>query len=138
VYDEVVKARPKALDEGEQKGYDRGRVEGFDEGLIEGRARYHASDEHKTLLAGPRVEAARDFMKTSTFGIALEIKTVRSTTDAFELCRLKIKTKGGFVEDFDQNRLNPNPDAKLQIPNMDEPNEFDDLIDEIEGAVPPP
>ncbi|KAK4415236.1 hypothetical protein Salat_2630900 [Sesamum alatum] len=59
---------------------------GFDEGLVEGRAKYLVSDEHKTLLAGTRVEATHDFMKSSAFGIALEIKTARSTINAFELC----------------------------------------------------
>ncbi|KAK4415487.1 hypothetical protein Salat_2656100 [Sesamum alatum] len=72
-----------------------------------------------TLLAG--VEA----LKTQL----LEMKTSSYA---------KIKTLGGFVEGFDQNRLDPTLDAKLQIPNVDEPpasepNEFGVLIDEIEG-----
>ncbi|KAK4424766.1 hypothetical protein Salat_1670200 [Sesamum alatum] len=55
----------------------------------------------------------------------------------------EVKTLGGFVEGFDQSRLDPTLDANLQVPNIDEPpasesNEFDILIDEIEGAAPPP
>ncbi|KAK4417195.1 hypothetical protein Salat_2545100 [Sesamum alatum] len=118
---QLQKSADEALDEGEKKGFDRGQAEGFDEGLIEGRARYLASDEHKALLAATRMEAARDFLKSSAFGIALEIKTAQSTIDAFELCRSQIKTLDGFVEGFDQNRLDPTLDAKLQISDVGEP-----------------
>ncbi|KAK4415795.1 hypothetical protein Salat_2686900 [Sesamum alatum] len=89
----------------------------FDHGLTEGRARYLASDDHKALLATTRVDAARDFLKSAAFGITLEIKTAHFTIDSFELCRSQIKTLGGFVEHFDQNRLDPPwiPSFKFQM-----------------------
>ncbi|KAK4428887.1 hypothetical protein Salat_1188600 [Sesamum alatum] len=62
--------------------------------------RYLASNEHTTLLAATRIEAAHDFLKSAAFGISLEINTARSTIDAFKLCRSQIKTLGGFVECF--------------------------------------
>ncbi|KAK4438554.1 hypothetical protein Salat_0189900 [Sesamum alatum] len=137
--DEVVNAQLTALDEGDKKSFDRGRVEGFNHGLTEGHARYLTSDDHKVLLAVTRVDVACDFLKSIAFGITLEIKTTCYTIDAFELCRSQIKTLGGFIEGFDQNRLEPTFDAKLQTLGMGEhpaaePNEFDVLIDKIVGA----
>ncbi|KAK4430980.1 Gibberellin 20 oxidase 3 [Sesamum alatum] len=135
----IVDVRLKALDEGEQKGFTRGRTERFEEGLVEGRARYLSLSEQQALLAETRVAATRDFMKSPAFGVALEIKTAKSTIDAFELCCAQVNTLVGFIEGFHRGRLDPTLDAKLQAPLVEEPpgpepNEFDVLMDEIEGA----
>ncbi|KAK4428838.1 hypothetical protein Salat_1183700 [Sesamum alatum] len=110
--------------------------------MTEGCVEYLQSYEHKGVLPTTRLEGARDFLKSSAFQVAMEIKAAQFTNDGFKLCRAQTQKLGCFVKSFHQSRLDPTLNCNLEAPSVYdaptvEPDEFDALMNEIEWTFAP-
>ncbi|KAK4412520.1 hypothetical protein Salat_2899100, partial [Sesamum alatum] len=130
-----------ALEQGRTDGFSVGRLAGKTEGVIEGRETFLQSDEYKQSLANARLQGARDFLKSPIFKTAVDVQSAQFLNDGFEKCIAQVAHLQGFVEGFDQSRLDSSLDGQLQ-PYPPEAasdprgeDEFASLIDEI-GYVP--
>ncbi|KAK4415824.1 hypothetical protein Salat_2689800 [Sesamum alatum] len=52
-------------------------------------------------------EGARDFLKAPAFKVVVEVKASEFANGCFEICRLHVAKLKGFIEAFDQSRLDP-------------------------------
>ncbi|KAL0406548.1 UNVERIFIED_CONTAM: hypothetical protein Slati_3968700 [Sesamum latifolium] len=104
----------------------------------QGRDEYTRSEEYNASLANSRLQGARDFLKSSAFKVAVEIKATNFVNDGFEKCKAQVAKLQGFVGGFDTSRLDPSLDNNLQsypdVPEPDTlPDEFDALIEDVEN-----
>ncbi|KAL2246191.1 UNVERIFIED_CONTAM: hypothetical protein Sindi_2887300 [Sesamum indicum] len=105
----LEKAKDKAFSDGRREGMFVGREEGLKEGHKAGRLdgieerkfdRIHV-EEHERLLTKARLQAARDFLKSTAFQMAVEMKAAHFFNDGLNTCKaqtplvplLKISTK---------------------------------------------
>ncbi|KAL2251410.1 UNVERIFIED_CONTAM: hypothetical protein Sindi_2263300 [Sesamum indicum] len=70
--------------------------------------------------------------------VAVEIKAVNFLNECFEKCRAQVKKLDGFMDGFDQNKVDPSLDANLEpYPEEEAPDapndEFATLIEDIEN-----
>ncbi|KAL2245790.1 UNVERIFIED_CONTAM: hypothetical protein Sindi_2847200 [Sesamum indicum] len=114
----ALSEREVALAEGRKEGFDAGReaelAEGHTQGFEEGQSGRISLEEHQKLLAGSRMAAVRDFLKTDTFTTALELKSTDSFAKGYKTCEYQIEKLGGFQESFDRSRLDITLDGDLQ------------------------
>ncbi|KAK4435058.1 hypothetical protein Salat_0669100 [Sesamum alatum] len=61
-----------------------------------------------------RIDGARDFLKTPTFKLAVDIQSARFLNEGFDKCVSQVDHLKGFVDGFDRTRLDPSLDATLQ------------------------
>ncbi|KAL2243605.1 UNVERIFIED_CONTAM: hypothetical protein Sindi_0478500, partial [Sesamum indicum] len=144
---ESSKAKEDAFVEGKKEGFAANRVVGHVEGQKEGFRAGHSEDveerkagcitlkEHQKLLSSSHLLTARDFMKSSSFQVVVEIKIVEFFNKGFSTCKVQLNTLGGIAKNFDQDLLKPMLNGQLQ-PYPGEPAPGDDelstLLDEIE------
>ncbi|KAK4415929.1 hypothetical protein Salat_2700300 [Sesamum alatum] len=82
--------------------------------------------------------AARDFLKAPAFKMAIDIQSVIFLNEGFDTCISQVHHLRGFVDGFDQSRLEPSLDATLQpypeenVPKVAEHDEFEAQIAEVE------
>ncbi|KAL2243572.1 UNVERIFIED_CONTAM: hypothetical protein Sindi_0475200, partial [Sesamum indicum] len=91
--------------------------------------------EHQKLLSSSHLPTARDFVKSSSFEVVVEIKVVEFFNKGFSTCKAQLNTLWGFAKNFDQELLKPMLYGKLQpYPGETAPgdDEFSTLLDEIE------
>ncbi|KAL2240226.1 UNVERIFIED_CONTAM: hypothetical protein Sindi_0663800, partial [Sesamum indicum] len=126
-----------ALAEGKEVGFSAGHAAGRIQGAMEVREEFLNSEEFTDRARILWLEGARDFLKTPTFHIAVEIKASTYMNDGFNKCKAHVNCLQAFKEGFNQSCLNPILDENLQ-PYAPEPlvetetNEFASLLDEIE------
>ncbi|KAL2247805.1 UNVERIFIED_CONTAM: hypothetical protein Sindi_2632800 [Sesamum indicum] len=131
-----------ALSEAKKEAFEAGREAGLEEGrkrgVEEGQAGRIPIEEHQRILAGSRMSAVRDFLKTDTFTTALEIKSADSFAKGYETCLSQVEKLGGFSESFDRSKLDISLDGDLQ-PFPPDPELKDDefmvLRDELEAEA---
>ncbi|KAL2252291.1 UNVERIFIED_CONTAM: hypothetical protein Sindi_0023800 [Sesamum indicum] len=131
-----------ALSEAKKEAFEAGREAGLEEGrkrgVEEGQAGRIPIEEHQRILAGSRMSAVRDFLKTDTFTTALEIKSADSFATGYETCLSQVEKLGGFSESFDRSKLDISLDGDLQ-PLPPDPELKDDefmvLRDELEAEA---
>ncbi|KAL2230937.1 UNVERIFIED_CONTAM: hypothetical protein Sindi_1688100 [Sesamum indicum] len=106
-----------ALAEAKREAFDAGReaslVEGHKRGVEEGQAGRIPIKEYQRALAGSRMSAVHDFLKTDTFTTTLEIKSADSFSKGYETCRSQIEKLGGFHDSFDPSKLDISLDGDL-------------------------
>ncbi|KAK4438759.1 hypothetical protein Salat_0210500 [Sesamum alatum] len=130
-----------ALEQGRSDGFSAGRLTGRTEGVIEGRETFLQSDDYKQSLANARLQGARDFRKSPVFKTAVDVQSAQFLNDGFDKCIAQVVHLQGFVEGFDQSRLDSSLDGQLQpyppevASDPSGEDEFASLIDEI-GYVP--
>ncbi|KAL2248347.1 UNVERIFIED_CONTAM: hypothetical protein Sindi_2687000 [Sesamum indicum] len=145
--EETSKPREIALSEGKKEGFEAGREvglvegqkEGFraghEQGLNEGKAGRITLEDHEHALSNSRVSIAREFLKSGSFKMAVEIKSADVFNKGYRTCEMQLETLGGFAESFDRSRMDITLDGKLQ-PYPEEPapedDEFSVLLNEIE------
>ncbi|KAL2237405.1 UNVERIFIED_CONTAM: hypothetical protein Sindi_0932200 [Sesamum indicum] len=121
-----------------EAGREAGLEEGRKRGVEEGQAGRIPIEEHQRILAGSRMSAVRDFLKTDTFTTALEIKSADSFAKGYETCLSQVEKLGGFTESFDRSKLDISLDGDLQ-PLPPDPELKDDefmvLRDELEAEA---
>ncbi|KAL2248372.1 UNVERIFIED_CONTAM: hypothetical protein Sindi_2689500 [Sesamum indicum] len=114
----ALSERDVALAEGKKEGFDTGREAGLAEvhtrGFEEGQSGRITLGEHQKLLAGSRMAAIRDFLKTDTFTTGLELKSTDSFAKGYKTCEFQIEKLGGFQESFDRSQLDITLDGDLQ------------------------
>ncbi|KAL2247789.1 UNVERIFIED_CONTAM: hypothetical protein Sindi_2631200 [Sesamum indicum] len=128
-----------ALSEAKKEAFEAGREVGLEEGhkhgVEEGQAGRIPIEEHQRILAGSRMSAVCDFLKTDTFTTALEIKSADSFAKGYETCLSQVEKLSGFHESFDRSKLDISLDGDLQ-PLPPDPELKDDefmvLRDELE------
>ncbi|KAL2248672.1 UNVERIFIED_CONTAM: hypothetical protein Sindi_2340900 [Sesamum indicum] len=131
-----------ALSEAKKEAFEAGREAGLEEGrkrgVEEGQAGRIPIEEHQRILAGSRMSAVRDFLKTDTFTTALEIKSADSFAKGYETCLSQVEKLGRFSESFDHSKLDISLDGDLQ-PLPPDPELKDDefmiLRDELEAEA---
>ncbi|KAL2253427.1 UNVERIFIED_CONTAM: hypothetical protein Sindi_0137400 [Sesamum indicum] len=129
----------KAAAIGEKRGFEAGHAAGKIAGAIEGRESFLKSEEFTQQIREARLSGVRDFLKTSTFDTAMEIKAADYLMQGFDRCKSQATLLHGFAPGFDVSRLNPCLDANLQpLPDEDdspitENDEFSVLLSEIEN-----
>ncbi|KAL2243548.1 UNVERIFIED_CONTAM: hypothetical protein Sindi_0472800, partial [Sesamum indicum] len=104
--------------------------------FIEGKKEGFAADREVGHVEGQKEGfRARDFVKSSSFQVVVEIKFVEFFNKGFSTCKAQLNTLGGFAKNFDQELLKPMLYGQLQ-PYPGEPapgdDEFLTLLDEIE------
>ncbi|KAK4417002.1 hypothetical protein Salat_2525700 [Sesamum alatum] len=138
---EALEAKIAADAQGRTDGFSAGRLAGKTEGVIEGRETFLQSDEYKQSLATVRPQGARDFLKSPVFKTAVDVQSAQFLNDGFDKCIAQVVHLHGFVEGFDQSRLDSSLDGQLQpyppeaVSDLSGDDEFTSLIDEI-GYVP--
>ncbi|KAL2226661.1 UNVERIFIED_CONTAM: hypothetical protein Sindi_2024800 [Sesamum indicum] len=128
------------LSEGRKEGFEAGRevglVEGQKKGFEEGQAGRISLEEHHQISAHSRIPVLRDFLKTDTFKIAVEVKSTDSFANGYKTCESQIEKLGGFQESFDRSKMDITLDGDVQ-PYPNEPDleddEFAALREEIEA-----
>ncbi|KAL2249919.1 UNVERIFIED_CONTAM: hypothetical protein Sindi_2465600 [Sesamum indicum] len=129
----------KATAIGEKRGFEAGHAAGKIAGAIEGHESFLKSEEFTQQIREARLSGVRDFLKTSTFDTAVEIKAADYLMQGFDRCKSQATFLHGFAPGFDISRLNPCLDANLQpLPDEDdspitEDDEFSVLLNEIEN-----
>ncbi|KAL2232852.1 UNVERIFIED_CONTAM: hypothetical protein Sindi_1465200 [Sesamum indicum] len=129
----------KAAAIGEKRGFEAGHAAGKIARAIEGRESFLKSEEFTQQIREARLSGVRDFLKTSTFDTAVEIKAADYLMQEFDRCKSQATLLHGFAPGFDVSRLNPCLDANLQpLPDEDdspvtENDEFSVLLSEIEN-----
>ncbi|KAL2230408.1 UNVERIFIED_CONTAM: hypothetical protein Sindi_1635200 [Sesamum indicum] len=128
----------KAAAIGEKRGFEAGHAARKIAGAIEGRESFLKSEEFAQQVRETRLNGVRDFLKTSTFDTAVEIKAADYLMQGFDRCKSQATLLHGFAPGFDVSRLNPCLDANLQpLPDEDDSpaadnDEFFVLLGEIE------
>ncbi|KAL2237671.1 UNVERIFIED_CONTAM: hypothetical protein Sindi_0958800 [Sesamum indicum] len=128
----------KATTLGEKRGFEAGHAAGKIAGTLEGRESFLKYEEYTQKIREARLNGVRDFLKTSTFDTAVEIKAANYLMQGFDRCKSQTTFLHGFAPGFDTSRLNPCLDANLQpLPDEDdspltEDDEFSALLNEIE------
>ncbi|KAK4423152.1 hypothetical protein Salat_1898000 [Sesamum alatum] len=135
--EESKKQVAAALEQGRTDGFSAGLLAGKIEGITEGRETFLQSDEYKQSLASARLQGAREFPKSPVFKTAVDVQSAQFLNDGFDKCIAQVAHLQGFVEGFDQSRLDSSLDGQLQPYPPDaasEPSgedEFATLISEI-------
>ncbi|KAK4425068.1 hypothetical protein Salat_1700400 [Sesamum alatum] len=71
-------------------------------------------DEYKQSLASARLQGARDFLKSPVFKTVVDVQSAQFLNDGFDKCIAQVVHLQGFVEGFDQSRLDSSLDGQLQ------------------------
>ncbi|KAK4434749.1 hypothetical protein Salat_0637800 [Sesamum alatum] len=130
-----------ALEQGRTDSFLASRLVGKTEGVIEGREAFLQSDDYKQSLANARLQGEQDFLKSPVFKTAVDVQSAQFLNDGFDKCIAQAVYLQGFVEGFDQSRLDSSLDGQLQpyppeaASDPSGEDEFASLIDEI-GYVP--
>ncbi|KAK4419926.1 hypothetical protein Salat_2405500 [Sesamum alatum] len=88
----------------------------------------------KKMVVVHRLEGARDFLKTPTFKLAVDIQSARFLNEGFDKCVFQVDYLKGFVNDFNRTRLDPSLDATLQ-PYPEETASSTIVADEFEALA---
>ncbi|KAK4412403.1 hypothetical protein Salat_2887300 [Sesamum alatum] len=132
-----------ALEAGKKEGFSAGCETGKAEGLLAGRDAYLASEVHKEFVEQTRLQEARDFLKSPTFQVAVEIKATNFLDQGFERCKSQVRKLKGFAEGFNLSWLDPTLDGNLADFHDEEATlpveyEFASQIEEVEKMDAPP
>ncbi|KAK4412435.1 hypothetical protein Salat_2890600 [Sesamum alatum] len=107
-------AAQEAIANAFQRGRTDGEVASRALGVAEGREAFLCSDEYRKMIAAHRLGGARDFLKTPTFKLTIDIQSARFLKEGFDKCVSQVDHLKGFVDGFDRTRLGPSLDATLQ------------------------
>ncbi|KAL0411714.1 UNVERIFIED_CONTAM: hypothetical protein Slati_3761100 [Sesamum latifolium] len=137
---EVAKAKDEAFKQSREEGFSAGEAAGVIVGQAQGRDEFTRSEEYRTSLASSHLQGARDFLKSSAFDVAVEIKAASFVNDGFKKCKAQVVKLRGFADGFDSSLLDPTLDNNLEpYPEMPEeaalPDEFDALIADVENLI---
>ncbi|KAK4426470.1 hypothetical protein Salat_1415600 [Sesamum alatum] len=110
----VQQSMEDVFERGRIDGFSAGEVAGCARGVAEGREVFLCSDEYKKMTATYRLEGARDFLKTPTFKLAVDIQSAHFLNEGFDKYVSQVDYLKGFVNDFVRTRLDPSLDATLQ------------------------
>ncbi|KAK4417158.1 hypothetical protein Salat_2541400 [Sesamum alatum] len=128
----------EAVEEATTSAFEHGRIDGEVAGcareVAEGREVFIYSDEYKKMIATHRLAGVRDFLKTPTFKLVVDIQSARFLNEGFDKCVSQVDHLKGFVDGFDRARLNPSLDATLQ-PYPEEATSSTLVADEFEALA---
>ncbi|KAL0378572.1 UNVERIFIED_CONTAM: hypothetical protein Sradi_3162700 [Sesamum radiatum] len=137
---EVAKVKEDAFAQGREEGFSADEAASKIVVMTQGREEFLLSAKYETSIATSRLQGARDFLKSSAFNVAIEIKAANFVNDGFEKCKSQITKLQGFANGFDPSLLDPSLDDNLEpYPEVPEdeplPDEFDALIADIENMT---
>ncbi|KAK4412433.1 hypothetical protein Salat_2890400, partial [Sesamum alatum] len=127
-----------ALEQGRTDGFSTGLLAGKTEGITEGRETFLQLDEYKRSISSARLQGARDFLKSPVFKMVVNLQSAQFLNDGFDKCTAQVVHLQGFIEGFDQTRLDSSLDAELQpypskvAPELAGEDEFVSLASEID------